>query len=129
MAVKVIYYTTYQRSSSIEGHLPSKVVFCQRSYSVKCRLPSKVVFRQRLSSAKGNNRLVLGRTLVPPMSPSPYGGDRSPHAKICTANPGPIIGSKKYFGSKRFWGKKILGPENLRSNILSNSILSTRIRS
>ena len=42
-----------QRSSSVKGCLPSKVVFRQRSSSVKGRLPSKVVFRQRSSSVKG----------------------------------------------------------------------------
>ena len=64
------YFTPYQRSYSIEGHLPSKVVFrqslssvkfclpsnvvfCQRSSSVKGRLPSMVVFRKRSSSVKG----------------------------------------------------------------------------
>ena len=50
---QVIYYTPYQRSSSIEGRLPSEVVFCQRSSSVKDRFPSKVVFCQKLSSVKG----------------------------------------------------------------------------
>ena len=50
----VIYYTLYQRSSSIEGHLPSKVVFRHRSSSVKGRLPSRVVFCQRSSSVKGH---------------------------------------------------------------------------
>ena len=37
----------WEQSSSIEGYLPSTVVFHQRSSSVKGRLPSKVVFLQR----------------------------------------------------------------------------------
>ena len=41
-----------QRSSSIKGRLPSKVVFRQRSSSVKGRLLSNVVFRQMSSSIK-----------------------------------------------------------------------------
>ena len=36
--------------SSIEGRLPSKVVFHRRSSSIKGRLPLKVVFHQRSSS-------------------------------------------------------------------------------
>ena len=43
----------HQRSSTIKGRLPSKVLFCQRSSTVKGRLPSKIVFRQRYSSVKG----------------------------------------------------------------------------
>ena len=43
----------HQKSSSVKGHLPSKVIFHQRSSSVKGRLPSKVVFRQKSSSMKG----------------------------------------------------------------------------
>ena len=43
----------HQRSSSIKGSLPSKVVIHQRSSSIKGRLPSKVVFHQRSSSIKG----------------------------------------------------------------------------
>ena len=34
----------HQRSSSIKGGLPSKVVFHQRSSSIKEHLPSKVIF-------------------------------------------------------------------------------------
>ena len=41
-----------QRSTSVKGRLPSKVVFCQMSSSIKGHLPLKVVFRQRLSSKK-----------------------------------------------------------------------------
>ena len=41
-----------QRSSSVKGHLPSKVVFRQRSSFVKARLLSKVVFR--VFAASGN---------------------------------------------------------------------------
>ena len=36
-----------QKSSSIEGHLPSKAVFHQSFSSIKCSLPSKVVFHHR----------------------------------------------------------------------------------
>ena len=36
-----------------QGHLPSRVVFCQRSSSVKGCLLSKVVFRIRSPSVKG----------------------------------------------------------------------------
>ena len=49
---KVVFH---RRSSSIEGPLPSKVVFRPRSSSVKGRLPSKVVFHQKLSSVKGRH--------------------------------------------------------------------------
>ena len=42
----------HRRSSSIKGHLPSKVVFHRRSSSIKGRLPSMYVFHQRSSSYK-----------------------------------------------------------------------------
>ena len=42
----------HQRLSSINGHLPSKVVFYLRSSSIKVRLPSMVFFQQRSSFIK-----------------------------------------------------------------------------
>ena len=45
--------------SSINGLLPSKVVFHQRSSSIKGRLPSKAVFHQRLSSIKNRFPSIL----------------------------------------------------------------------
>ena len=78
---QVIYYTPYRRSSSIEGCIPSKVVFRQRSSSIKDCLPLKVIFRQRLSSIKSRIPLkvvfcqklssVKGR--LPPRSFSSFG--------------------------------------------------------
>ena len=49
---QVIYYTSYWRLSSIEGRLPSKVVFSKMSSSVKGCLPPKVILPQRSSSIK-----------------------------------------------------------------------------
>ena len=43
----------HQMSSSIEGRLPSKVVFLPRSSSIEGCLPSKVVFHRRSSFIKG----------------------------------------------------------------------------
>ena len=51
---QVIYNTPYRRSSSIEGHLLSKVIYHQRLSSVKGRLSSKVVIRQRSSYVEGH---------------------------------------------------------------------------
>ena len=48
---KVVFH---RRSSSIKGHLLLKVVFHQMLSSIKICLPSKVVFHQRLSSIKGH---------------------------------------------------------------------------
>merc|ERR1712055_1233786 len=74
---QVIHFTPYRRSSSIEGCIPSKVVFRQRSSSVKSCLPSslssikgcllsKVVFYQRSSSIKGHlwSKVVFGQNRV-----------------------------------------------------------------
>ena len=54
-SIKVIFQ---HRSSSIEGHLPSKAVFHQRWSSIKGCLPSKVVFHK---SRPPSAQLLLNR--------------------------------------------------------------------
>ena len=49
---KKLKFISHQRPSSINGHLPSKVVFHQRLSSIKGCLSSKIVFYQRSSSIK-----------------------------------------------------------------------------
>ena len=43
----------YKKSSSIDGSLPSMVVFNRRSSSIKSRLPLEVLFHQRVPPIKG----------------------------------------------------------------------------
>ena len=46
---KVLFHL---RSASIRGHIPSKVIFHQRLYFIKCRLSSMAVLNARSSSFK-----------------------------------------------------------------------------
>ena len=52
--VNIFFKFSVKRLSTIKGHLPSKVVFCERSSSVKGRPPSEIVLCLMSSSIKGH---------------------------------------------------------------------------